>query len=75
MTVMLKVKEVSVCKMIAWIRICLKIQKVEDINGYVSDGELSKDSGKYIRKSFMTYQEYLDLEITNGILHGSLIYQ
>lgn len=47
----------------------LKIQKVEDINGYVSDADLSKDGGKYIRKSLMTYQEYIDLGISKGIRH------
>ncbi|GIO31682.1 hypothetical protein J2TS6_28230 [Paenibacillus albilobatus] len=47
----------------------LNVKKVESIDGYVSDADLSKKGGKYIVKELMTYKDYFDKYEDGGYNH------
>jgi hypothetical protein len=45
------------------------LKKAEDLDGYVSDKELSKKGGKYTRKELTTYQQYIESGDDKNIRH------
>jgi hypothetical protein len=44
-------------------------KKPEQLSGYVPDKDLAKNGGKYVRKSLMTYKQYVNLGLENGVRH------
>jgi hypothetical protein len=44
-------------------------KKPEQLSGYVSEEKLAKNGGKYVRKEIMTYRQYVNLGLENGVRH------
>jgi hypothetical protein len=44
-----------------------KYKKPEELSGYISENDLERKGGKYIRKVKMTYKEYINLGIEDGL--------
>jgi hypothetical protein len=44
-------------------------KKPEQLSGYVSEEELAKKGGTYLRKEIMTYRQYVNLGLENGVRH------
>jgi hypothetical protein len=44
-------------------------KKPEQLSGYISEEELAQKGGTYIRKEIMTYKQYVNLGLENGVRH------
>jgi hypothetical protein len=44
-------------------------KKPEQLSGYVSEEELAKKGGTYLRKEIMIYKQYVNLGLENGVRH------